>query len=347
MTDLTPLFDQCVQIVQSELSIPSSSRNSIQESKPLNYIVKDTFIKESIQFYDLLTKLNQFTIEVKSQYLAIHDEVRNANNPQGLTNADKDAIDEQFNAEIRQLFQKLSVLETYESQRQSKVSSSDSSKGWFDNVFGDSEPSDKEVYLSTISQHRNHILKFLMISLSETNKNFESIQKKRQIRNKQLDSLNFQNLEEDELRDFDLNDTVVPLDSIMSKNQENEFVLQEEESQQSSQPSQLSTAQIQELELESKEFLKMKTNQLKQVQKVQQSIIDIINIQNDLSFKLQSQEEQINTLLDNTSQMHIDVKMGNQQLTKATSRNKKGANMLVTLCFVLGFLIIFVDYISF
>lgn len=90
----------------------------------------------------------------------------------------------------------------------------------------------------------------------------------------------------------------------------------------------------------------MKTNQLKQVEKVQQSIVDIINIQNELSFKLQSQGDQIGNLMDTHAQVETEVKMGNKTLNQATKKNKRGANMLVTLCIVLGLLMLLIDYIS-
>ncbi|KAK6203558.1 snare-complex protein syntaxin-18 N-terminus-domain-containing protein [Scheffersomyces amazonensis] len=360
MTDLTPLFNKCVEIVASEL--PSKSFDEVSPIKVSTFSVNDTFIKECIEVYDLLTNLNTFIQEMKSQYLAINDEQSGFNRTNELTSADKDSIDEEFKYKVRQLYQKLSFLENYESKRQSLDKSGQNGKGkgkgWFDNVFGDNEPSDHEIFLSTIGQHRNHILKFLMIALNATSKKFESIQKKRQTREKQLDSLNFQNFEEDEYNDFNLNEP--PTSTSTTKVNNTDFddegwgnddfddgEFEEEEKQKNDIVNQLSQEQIQELELENKDFLNMKTNQLKQVQKVQQSIIDIVNIQNELSFKLQSQEEQINTLMENNAQVHVDVHMGNKQLNKATTRNKRGANMLVSLCIILGILILLIDYISF
>ena len=173
-------------------------------------------------------------------------------------------------------------------------------------------------------------------ALDNANKNFETIQKKRILRDRQLDLLNFQNFDDTDDLNYSEFDSYHVVKDLQLENPE--LVQQEEE-----QNNHLSQQQIQLLETENREFLTMKSKQLKQVEKVQQSIVEIINIQNELSFKLQDQGQQINNLMDNNAQVHIDVQMGNKTLNKATVRNKKGANMLVTMCFVLGVLILFVD----
>ena len=72
----------------------------------------------------------------------------------------------------------------------------------------------------------------------------------------------------------------------------------------------LSQQQTQQLETENQEFLNMKTSQLKQVEKVQQSILDIVNIQNELAFKLQDQGQQIESLMDSHADVQTEVQMG-------------------------------------
>ncbi|ABN67920.2 endoplasmic reticulum t-SNARE [Scheffersomyces stipitis CBS 6054] len=323
MTDLTPLFRQCVDIVASELGGDAEdeydrkqTRNSRSE-----FIIKDTFIKECYEFYSVVADLQQFVTVIRSPYLAVDDETSNS-----LSIEDKNRIDEEFKYKVQQLYKKLSLLETYEKKREELVPrDSDNSSGWLGKILGDDEPSDQQIYLATVAAHRTQILRFLVSALDNANKNFETIQKKRISRDRQLDSLNFQNFDDTD----DLNYS--EFDSYHEEEQNNH----------------LSQQQIQLLETENREFLTMKSKQLKQVEKVQQSIVEIINIQNELSFKLQDQGQQINNLMDNNAQVHIDVQMGNKTLNKATVRNKKGANMLVTMCFVLGVLILFVDYISF
>lgn len=67
----------------------------------------------------------------------------------------------------------------------------------------------------------------------------------------------------------------------------------------------------------------MKTAQLNQVDNIQQSILNIVNIQNELSFKLQEQGDQINNLMDTHSQVELEVKEGNRTLNKATRKTKE------------------------
>lgn len=85
----------------------------------------------------------------------------------------------------------------------------------------------------------------------------------------------------------------------------------------------MSMEQIQELESENKELLNLKTAQLNQVDNIQQSILNIVNIQNELSFKLQEQGDQINNLMDTHSQVELEVKEGNRTLNKATRKTKE------------------------
>ncbi|KAG2732635.1 hypothetical protein G9P44_005052 [Scheffersomyces stipitis] len=344
MTDLTPLFRQCVDIVASELGGDAEdeydrkqTRNSRSE-----FIIKDTFIKECYEFYSVVADLQQFVTVIRSPYLAVDDETsRGSAKGNSLSIEDKNRIDEEFKYKVQQLYKKLSLLETYEKKREELVPrDSDNSSGWLGKILGDDEPSDQQVYLATVAAHRTQILRFLVSALDNANKNFETIQKKRISRDRQLDSLNFQNFDDTDDLNYSEFDSYHVVKDLQLENPE--LVQQEEE-----QNNHLSQQQIQLLETENREFLTMKSKQLKQVEKVQQSIVEIINIQNELSFKLQDQGQQINNLMDNNAQVHIDVQMGNKTLNKATVRNKKGANMLVTMCFVLGVLILFVDYISF
>ena len=85
MTDLTPLFRQCVDIVQQEYKTqPTTAKQP--------YYLNDTFIKETTDFFHVLTNLNQFINETKSSYLAINDDTKLAGSID-----DKNKIDEEFN----------------------------------------------------------------------------------------------------------------------------------------------------------------------------------------------------------------------------------------------------------
>ncbi|CAI5760230.1 unnamed protein product [Candida verbasci] len=312
MADQTPLFKQCINIIQSEIKTAQ-----IKPIEQPNYIIKDTFLKECFELYQILTNLNQFINEIKLNYLALNDD-------KGLSTIEKDNIDEELQVKIQQTYKKLTYLENYESKRNELINKH---SNWT-SIFGGK--SDQSIYFETLSSHRNAMLKFLMECVNYVNSKFTNIQNKRHVRERQINSLNFQNIDEEEEEMDDVQ--ITNLESLEVERSGESYFSQE---------------QLQELETENKEFLHMKTNQLKQVEKVQQSIMDIINIQNELSFKLQSQGDQISNLIDVHSQVEMEVKSGNKQLNQATKKNKRSANLLVMLCFILGILLVIIDYIKF
>lgn len=323
MTDLTPIFNQCVNIVQSEIK-PKRPLHS--KEQPL-YLIKDTFNKECIEFYQILSNLSQLITEIKAEYLAVSDTASSS--------ASKDKIDEEFNTRVQQCFKKIGALESYEQKRQQMVKAT-LLKRWF---FQDDN--EQDLYFTTEASHRHQVLRFLMESLVNLSKTYEKMQRKRIQREKQLNSLNFQNINEELERDLDNSKVFTSLDQIQQD------VEKEEEKEEETPQFEMSQEQIQELESENKELLNLKTVQLKQVDNIQQSILDIVNIQNELSFKLQEQGDQINNLMDTHSQVELEVKEGNRTLNKATRKNKRGANYLVTICIVLGCLLVIIDFLKF
>ncbi|KAI5970135.1 UFE1 [Candida margitis] len=319
MTDLTPLFTQCVNIVQTELK---PKKQLHPQEKPL-YLIKDSFNKECVEFYHVLSSLCQFITEIRAEYLAVSDNASNS--------ASKDKIDEEFNTRVQQCFKKLGALESYETKRQQMVKAT-LSKRWF---FQDN--GEQDLYFETEASHRHQVLRFLMESLVNLSKTYEKMQRKRIQREKQLNSLNFQNINDELEKDLDNSKMFTSLDQIQQDIEKKEEIPQFE----------LSQEQIQELESENKELLNLKTTQLKQVDNIQQSILDIVNIQNELSFKLQEQGDQINNLMDTHSEVEFEVKEGNRTLNKATRKNKRGANYLVSICILLGCLLVIIDFLKF
>lgn len=319
MTDLTPVFNQCVNIVQSEIK---PQKHPQPKEQPL-YLIKDSFNKECIEFYQILSNLSHFITEIKAEYLAVSDNASNS--------VSKDKIDEQFNTRVQQCFKKIGALETYETKRKQMIKAT-LQKRWF---FQDGN--EQDLYFETEASHRHQVLRFLMESLVNLSKTYEKMQRKRIQREKQLNSLNFQNINDDLEKDLDNSKMFTSLDRIQQDIEKEEETPQFEMSQE----------QIQELESENKELLNLKTAQLNQVDNIQQSILDIVNIQNELSFKLQEQGDQIDNLMDTHSQVELEVKEGNRTLNKATRKNKRGTNYLVTICILLGCLLVIVDFLKF
>lgn len=344
MSDLTPLFKQCVEIVQDKfgdsLKKDYDSKKNRLDSTEDRYIIKDTFIKECIEFHGFLMNLKSFINQIKSPYLSINDESSYGQADDSLSIEDKNKIDEEFKFKIQQLYEKLKLLQTYEQKRQSAIPKS--STGWIGGLFGSEEQDDNELFQNTVNTHRTQILRSINDLTNHVNKNFESLQRQRYRREKQLDLLNFQNLEDD--MDFNYNE---PYDGIHGVNGSEQLETQwDVDNEEDVSEQKLTQEQIQEFNTENQEFLTLKTNQLKQVENLHHSMVDIVNLQAELSYQLEVQSDQIDNLLDNQSQVEIDVKQGNRNLDKATNRNKKGSSIIISTCITLGFLLLFLDYIS-
>ncbi|ODV79481.1 uncharacterized protein CANTADRAFT_90559 [Suhomyces tanzawaensis NRRL Y-17324] len=327
MTDLTPLFRQCVSIVQSGLAESvKDDFDSVQvRNKKNSFVIDDTFTKETVEFRRELVRFDQLIAEIKSSYLSTDE---GYSRQQRLSDNDKDQIDNNCNIRLQKMYEKLKFLQTYETKRQGLNPKKEGS--WLNSILGDDQPTQQELFLTTVGTHRMQILRDLNNNLNYVSNQFGGLQKKRRERERQMKILNFQNLaEDDDIGLFQAPDTFNDIP------QEPEF-LQE-----------LSQEQIQELETENKALLKAKVDQLSSVEKLHTSMVDVMNLQTELTFQLETQADQINNLLDSHSQVEIDVQMGNRTLNKATVRNKKGANMLVTLGIVLGILLLMVDYVSF
>lgn len=315
MTDLTPLFQRCVDIVSSELG--SMMKPQVQKSTD----VSDTFAKECAEVYLHLVQLARFVGEIRPVYLQVQDEFsRFDRSSRELSTEDKSKIDEEFKLKIQQMYEKLKMLQAYERKR-SDLAAQSERKG----IMGlfQSEEDSHAVQNATIASHRTQMLRFLSDTTNTVNKAFENMQRKRYNRERQMNLLHFQNLDDDDMAEVHEADYQVEIE--------------EEE---------LPQQQLQELVLENKELLTLKTNQFKQVEKLHSSMVDIVKLQTELTMHLESQAEQIDNLLDNQDQVEVDLRLGNRTLSKATERNKRGSNIIVTTCFVLGFLILFVDYIS-
>lgn len=331
MSDLTPLFRQCVNIVAKELG------RSVQKPvKPPVYLVHDTFVKECDSMYGNLVQMAKFVGEIRPLYLQVNDEFSRFDKgaSKGLSVDDKNKIDEDFKVKVQQIYEKLKFLQSYERKRTQCVESRHKGKGFISGLFA-SEDDPQQIYDITLSSHRTQILRFLSDTTRTVNTAFEQMQQKRHVREKQLNLLHFQNLNDEDLDDVD------------AYRQDYHFdVVQDEEESNGSFDELLTQEQIQELQQENKELLTMKTNQFKQVEKLHNSMVDIVKLQTELTMHLETQAEQINNLLDNHDQVEVDLRMGNRNLSKATNRNKRGSNLIITTCYMLGILILLVDYVS-
>lgn len=335
MTDLTPLFNQCVDIVSKELRL--SVKDVTPKYDPPSYLVKDTFIKESLELYEYLTNLSSFVTKIRPYYLQVNDEFtkieRSGSSHLGFE--EKNKIDEEFKLKIQLIFEKLKFLQAYQRKQTELAEAKQQKKGFLNSIFGAGDMDPESLYNVSIASHRTQILRFLSETATNVNHAFETMQKKRFDREKQLSLLHFQNIDDD-----DLNGSADPFKS----GYQFDVVAEENETLENG-FSQLSQEQIQELKEENKEILTRKTNQFKQVEKLHNSVLDIVKLQTEISMQLETQAEKIENLLENQDQIDLDLRQGNKTLTKATNRNKRGSNLIVSTCIFLGVLILILDYI--
>lgn len=300
--DRTPLFNQCVAIVQQELSSATPSH----DTPP--FLVHDTFNKECRQLYVHIISVNAFLSEIRIPYLSETEQ---------LSIDDKNKVDQDIQIKVQAVVEKLKILEKYETARQATIKPKST---WFGDYFGDEDEEIKSVYFTQIKNHRNLVLRFLATCINYTSHYLQDLQRQRTSRERQVDLLNFQNL-----------DDHVIYDQVDSHTDDN--------------PMKLNDQQLQELQVENSHLLELKANQLEQVESLHTSMVDIINLQSEISYHIQLQLDQIMSLIDTQHEVTADMGKGNKQLRGATARNKRAANMLVYGCFILGVLLLMMDYI--
>ncbi|WPK25959.1 hypothetical protein PUMCH_003301 [Australozyma saopauloensis] len=334
MTDLTPIFNKCVEIVAKEL--PLLLLNQSKNTDPLPYLVNDSFTKDCHEVYNNLIRLAAFVSQIKPLYLQNNDELsKYERDSKRLSAEEKNGIDEEFRIKIHQINEKLKFFRTYENRRNELASSQKKTFGGFLSLFGDEQDDNASLYNQTLSTHRAQMIIFLNTTTHKCNSSFEKMQRQRYERERQLNLLHFQNLDDSE--DLDV-----------YNNFKSEFKMEVSENTSSgdSGTGQLTQELLQELTQENQDLLLSKENQFKQVEKLHTSMLDIIKLQSELTAHLETQGEQIGNLIDNQELVELDLRQGNRTLTKATDRNKRGSNFIVATCIALGFLLLLLDYIS-
>lgn len=337
MTDLTPIFTKCVEIVTKEFpQLPKQSKTLLKETP---YIISDTFTKDCLEVYKNLLRLSSFVAQVKPLYLQNNDEQSQyRGETKKLTAEEKNGIDEEFRLKVHQINERIKMFRSYEKKRNELFEALKKGHGIVSSIFGSEEEDDATIYNTTLTTHRAQILLFLNKTIHTCNLSFEKMQRQRYERERQLNVLDFQNLDDSEDLDVynsyksDFKMEVIDQDRSLDGGFSNLEAISEE--------------LLQELTQENQELLLSKENQFKQVEKLHTSMVDIVKLQSELTMHLETQGDQIGNLIDNQEQVELDLREGNKTLTKATDRNKRGSNLIVATCIILGLLLLTIDYIS-
>ncbi len=75
--------------------------------------------------------------------------------------------------------------------------------------------------------------------------------------------------------------------------------------------------------------------------KAEQSLIEISNLQNELATHLSAQSTMIESLVDDVSNVEVEMGSGNKQLQKAGERNRFASRLIVLLSIFFGLLLLF------
>ncbi|RKP31242.1 hypothetical protein METBISCDRAFT_14438 [Metschnikowia bicuspidata] len=338
MTNLTPIFHKCVDIVSLKFHlVPSSDKREPLSKYP--YIISDSFAKDCREVYNNLIRLSAFVAQIKPLYLQNNYEYsRYERDFKRLTAEEKNGIDEEFRLKVHQMNEKLKFFRAYETKRNQLFDALRQERRGFLSLFGDDLEDEEVIYNMNLSSHRAQMILFLNSMTYRCNSSFEKMQRQRYERERQLNLLHFQNLNDDDLGTYDNYKSILKLEGM---DPENEISGGETKAFDG-----VSEELLQELTQENQQLLLSKENQFKQVEKLHTSMVDIVKLQAELTMHLEVQGEQIGNLIDNQSQIELDLRQGNQTLAKATERNKRGSNLIVATCITLGFLLLFIDYIS-
>lgn len=337
MTDLTPIFHKCVNIVSCEypVQLPKDSRSN-RDNSP--YEVVDLFTKDCQEVYNNLIRLSAFVAQIKPLYLQNNDDYsRYERETRRLTAVEKNGIDEEFRLKVHEINEKIKMFRSYEAKRNELFESLNRKSGFMLSIFVTDLEDESIIYNKTLTMHRAQVLLFLNNTIYKCNAAFEKMQRQRYERERQLNVLDFQNLDDSDDLDMPNN---------FKSDYKMEVIDQEQPVDVYRATDTIPQELLQELTQENQELLLSKQNQLKEVEKLRTSMVDIVNLQAELTLHLESQGEQIGNLIEDQERVELDLKEGNRTLTKATYRNKRGTNVIVTTCIVLGLLLLFVDYIS-
>lgn len=344
MQNLTPKFKKYVFFIEEEFKDQIDKKlNEKETNKKIKFNINDNFNCETKEFYSFLIYLKKIITDLRDEYLAFSDEPNSQLKSKLILGIDQDEFDHEFSFGIQKMYEKLKFLQSYEIKRKSIIQQK--TDKWINSLFNN-KSSEKKIFLETINIHRTSVLKYLNNSLNSIRKEFETIKNKRQNRTKNLNQTNFYIDHIDSL----YNEVMKKEKVQVSKNEISDFnynINDNDSTQFTYKNTIVSQQQINDLETENKNLLKDKLNQVNQVKQLHNSMNEIIKLQNEISFQLDSQESKLFDLKKSHDEIETNVSQGNIFLRKSKSKNKRSANFIIFLSIFMGFLLLIIDYLSF
>lgn len=107
----------------------------------------------------------------------------------------------------------------------------------------------------------------------------------------------------------------------------------------------LTPQQITVLESENSALMDELELSLNKARAAEKSLMEISQLQSSLAAHLSTQNDHIQNLLNESSQVHEDILQANKQLDSAKDRNRRASKLIITASLILAFLLLFYDYI--
>lgn len=329
MSNRTELFKKYMQVIAETQGI-DDARNELNNTKAREdrekvkekFSVKDTFVKESKQ---LMKHIMEFQIVIRQltpRYESATD----------MTDQEKDDFDTESKLQLQQYFEKYKQLESYERQRQEMMK--EKLEKWSATVpFFSRSIDDVSSFHKVNNQFRMGILQSLNMWLMKISDRLSTIQQTRLSRQRHIEAIDFN-------AQLHLPEEISVSQSPMITTTVEEIKQYEETM------SKLSSEQLQILATEHEELLNLKNEELKKAEALRRTAVDIASLQSELATHLQVQTQNINTLLDNQTDVEMEMEKGNRQLKQANRKGDRLANMVMWFAIICGLLLLFFDYIN-
>lgn len=326
MSDNTELFKRYLQIISEEQNDKYSDKNAhqINQRQSDKYVLKDTFVDECRELLRHIVEFQRIIIELTPKYESSSSE---------MTEQEKNEFDTESKLQLQQFFEKFKRLEAYEKQRQLLIDEkiNNSLKLQFLSL---TSTEDARTFHQTNNQFRTGLLQCLNFWLNTTSNHLSTIQQSRLARKRELDEINFNA------------QLYLPQREILVSHSPIITTTQAEIKQYEETMSKLSQDQLQLLETEHVELLNYKNEELIRVKALGKTVIEIASLQNELTTHLQVQTQNINSLLDNQTEVEVELSKGNRQLQKAKRSGDRLATLLMWFAIIAGTLLLFLDYIN-
>ncbi|ODV88225.1 hypothetical protein CANARDRAFT_26379 [[Candida] arabinofermentans NRRL YB-2248] len=346
MTDLTPFFNKCVSIYESELSMVGGNSQpgkvthaSATQSKLTS---NNSFILDSIKLNKSINDLGTLIYEIQTDYLLY--------NSKNLSELEKDKIDSTFKLQLQIINKRLSQLTTYAQNLNEALTSQGSIEDIGKNLLTMGDYGQYVAILnSSIIEIRSNIIKSLGLRITAISNHFVEINAKRQARKKELSksTLNtntyysYTPAETLGSSNMSLNDSQLSSNNVALEESKHGEVSEEYEQMNTN----LDQQQLQQLSKENENILlEIKNSHLESLNQIENSMVEISSVINEINLQLNLQNDSITILADSQDDILGNMDLGNRQLVKANEKAKNAGKNMSYMIIGLGIFLLLVDY---